>query len=190
MEGISQGMPSFFALFLGKWDLHGTYIGVKTLIFWQIFWRNRDFWLFLQNKSKKLIMEYKEYQSPSFFEAYINAFKYCLDFDDRSRRAEYWKFAAIFDFCAIGLLVAYKMFDSIGVAIIFAIFAIVHLLPAYSVLARRLHDSGHSAKWIIGIFIPFIGVVFSSIIFVFTLMDSEKEYNNWGESPKYYIEND
>ena len=21
-------------------------------------------------------------------------------------------------------------------------------------------------------------------------MDSEKEYNNWGESPKYYIEND
>lgn len=106
-------------------------------------------------------MEYKEYQSPSFFEAYINAFKYCLDFDDRSRRAEYWKFAAIFDFCTIGLLVAYKMFDSIGVAIIFAIFAIVHLLPAYSVLARRLHDSGHSAKWIIGIFIPFIGVVFS-----------------------------
>lgn len=183
-------MPSFFTLFLGKWDLYGTYIGVKTLIFWQIFWRNRDFWLFLQNKSKKLIMEYKEYQSPSFFEAYINAFKYCFDFDDRSRRTEYWKFAAIFDFCAIGLLVAYKMFDSIGVAIIFAIFAIVHLLPAYSVLARRLHDSGHSAKWIIGIFIPFIGVVFRFIIFVFTLMDSEKEYNNWGESPKYYIEND
>jgi uncharacterized membrane protein YhaH (DUF805 family) len=135
-------------------------------------------------------MEYKEYQSPSFFEAYINAFKYCFDFDDRSRRAEYWKFAAIFEFCAIGLLVAYKMFDSIGVAIIFAIFAIVHLLPAYSVLARRLHDSGHSAKWILGIFIPFIGVVFRGIILVFTLMDSEEEENNWGESPKYYIEND
>ena len=135
-------------------------------------------------------MEYQEYQSPSFFEAYINAFKNCLNFEDRSRRSEYWQFIGIFYFFVLVLWATNELLDSKWLSIIFAIFAIVHLLPAYSVLARRLHDSGHSAKWILGIFIPFIGVVFRGIILVFTLMDSEEEENNWGESPKYYIEND
>ena len=48
MEGISQGMLSFFALLLGRWDLQVTYMGGKEVIFGQIFWRNREFWLFLQ----------------------------------------------------------------------------------------------------------------------------------------------
>ena len=135
-------------------------------------------------------MEYQEYQSPSFFEAYINAFKNCLNFEDRSRRSEYWKFVGIFDFCVLGLWAASELFDSKGVIIILGIFCLVHLLPVFSLCARRLHDSGHSAKWILGIFIPFIGIVFRGIILVFTLMDSEEEENNWGESPKYYIEND
>ena len=135
-------------------------------------------------------MEYQEYQSPSFLEAYINAFKYCLDFDDRSRRAEYWKFVGIYDFVILCLWAASKWLDSNELFIITGIFVLVHLLPLLAVLARRLHDSGHSAKWILGIFIPFIGVVFRGIILVFTLMDSEEEENNWGESPKYYTEDE
>ena len=53
MEGISQGMPSFFALLLGRWDLQVTYMGGKEVIFEQIFWRNQGFWLFLQKKMYK-----------------------------------------------------------------------------------------------------------------------------------------
>ena len=41
-------------------------------------------------------MSYQEYKSPSFVEAYKNAFASCLDFDGRSRRAEYWKYILVY----------------------------------------------------------------------------------------------
>ena len=57
-------------------------------------------------------MEYKEYQSPSFFEAYINAFKNCLNFEDRSRRSEYWQFIGIFYFFVLVLWATNELLDS------------------------------------------------------------------------------
>ncbi len=142
-------------------------------------------------------MDYQKYKSPSFFEAYINAFKFCYDFKGRSRRAEYWKFIGIFYllfFILVTLLP--DMYDSeykrsfIWGLVVLVIFLLTHLLPVLSVTARRLHDSGQTSKWIIGLFIPYINFVFYIFISLFAFMDSEEEEKNWGESSKYYIEND
>lgn len=139
-------------------------------------------------------MNYKEYKSPSFIEAYKNAFIYCFDIDNRSRRAEYFKFIGI---CYLLLIVTfiigmvlYATFnsDTLG-KILFGIFFIVHIVPSYTLLARRLHDSGHTAKWILAALIPGIGSILGIFILVWIFMDSDKEDNEWGESPKYYVEN-
>lgn len=141
-------------------------------------------------------MNYKEYKSPSFMEAYKNAFKSIFDFDGRSRRAEYWKFLgmyylfAIIIFAISGILSYISdTFFAIGLVIL-VIYYIVHLLPSISILVRRLHDSGHTAKWLFGTLIPYLGFLFCIPIIIFIFQDSEEEFNNWGESTKYYTDND
>ena len=133
------------------------------------------------------IMNYKEYQSPSWIEAYKNAFENCLDFDGRSRRAEYWQF--MFMYFLLGLTVC-AICRLLGNTWLIIVFALIHLLPQLSMQAKRLHDCGHTSKWMLGLFVPFIGSIISVLIFIFSLSDSEKGENKWGESPKYYIEDD
>ena len=141
-------------------------------------------------------MNYKEYKAPSFMEAYKNAFKSFFDFDGRSRRAEYWKFFGMYYMFAriifaISGILSYisDTFLAIGLVIL-GIYYIVHLLPSISILVRRLHDSGHTAKWLFGTLIPYLGILFCIPIIIFIFQDSEEEFNNWGESTKYYTDND
>ncbi len=42
---------------------------------------------------------------------------------------------------------------------------------------------------IFGMLIWFVGLAFSFIIFAFTTMDSQREANKYGESPKYVTQN-
>ena len=141
-------------------------------------------------------MSYKEYKSPSFLEAYKNAFASCLDFDGRSRRAEFWKFFLVYNLLFIIIFATCIMlhdvakFSDTSCWIILGVFVIIHFLPLLSIQARRLHDCGRSSKLIFFIFIPFVGSVASFVLFVYYCFDSEKGNNNWGESPKYYIENE
>lgn len=140
-------------------------------------------------------MNYKEYKSPSFIEAYKNAFTSGLDFDGRSRRAEYWKFLVLYYLLSIIVfaisMMAIDTFDAEYVGwTIMIIFCLVHLLPRLSLQARRLHDIGRSAKMIFFLFVPFVGSAAYIVILIFSLFDSHKKGNNWGESPKYYVEND
>lgn len=141
-------------------------------------------------------MSYKEYQSPSFLEAYKNAFVSCLDFDGRSRRAEYWKYILVYYFFIIVTFAICFVINTIisdadsickGILIVFFL---AHILPNLSICARRLHDSGHSAKWLIVSCIPYIGAPFGLWVFFCLFKDSDEDENNWGESPKYYVENE
>lgn len=70
-------------------------------------------------------------------------------------------------------------------------FYLLHLLPAISVCARRLHDTGHTAKWMFILLIPLMGpIIFIYFTLIMWCVDSEINRNKWGDSPKYYIEND
>ena len=138
-------------------------------------------------------MNYKEYKSPSFLEAYKNAFASCLDFDGRSRRAEYWKYILVYYLLIIVTFAICFIIDAIigdadsicmGILIIFFL---AHILPNLSICVRRLHDSGHSAKWLLASCIPFIGAPIGLLVFFYLFKDSDEDENEWGESPKYYI---
>ena len=120
---------------------------------------------------------------------YLLAWQRAADFSGRSRRTEYWMFQ-LFNFLvgvllglvalAIGMLVddqtGYKTF-----AFSICAFGIVSFIPALSVLVRRLHDIGKSGWWYFIAFIPFIGAL---ILFVFTVLDSDPERNEYGPNPK------
>jgi uncharacterized membrane protein YhaH (DUF805 family) len=62
---------------------------------------------------------------------------------------------------------------------------LVLLLPSLAVLTRRLHDTGHSGWIIVLNFIPVVDFVTLIMTFIYTVMDSKKETNKFGPSPKY-----
>lgn len=67
-------------------------------------------------------------------------------------------------------------------------FALPFLIIQLGLEARRLHDIGISAKWLlfnILLFIPIIGNLTTIVFLILYCKDSKKETNKWGPSPKY-----
>lgn len=107
------------------------------------------------------------------------------DFSSRSTRKQYWMFTlfyVIFFFLLLlidNLLGVYDKTAEVG--LFSTIYTLGLLLPYFGILARRLHDAGYSAWWMLLLLIPFGPL----IILIFTLLDSEKLENKYGISPKY-----
>jgi len=140
-------------------------------------------------------MEYQKYKSPSFMEAYKMAFVNFLNIEDRSRRSEYWKFATLsFLINILVIIISVVISDSNGskfdslLIILCGAVVLVHSLAGLALAARRLHDVGRSAKWIILAYIPVLGNIIGLVVLFWLFCDSNKDDNEWGASPKYYIE--
>ena len=111
------------------------------------------------------------------------------NFSGRARRKEYWMFTLFFMLFLLvpsfvfGLLIG--MFPSetvlISGGIILAALYFIHLVPALAVTVRRLHDTGKSGWLYLLVLIPYIG---SLIIFIFTVIQGDKEDNKYGPDPK------
>lgn len=107
------------------------------------------------------------------------------DFTGRSRRSEFWNSALINFIIAIfistvGILLPLRLAEVIS-----SVFVAMLFLPNIAVAVRRMHDIGKSG-WILFVgFIPVIGAIWLVILFS---LDSDKYANQYGESPKYYIE--
>jgi uncharacterized membrane protein YhaH (DUF805 family) len=95
----------------------------------------------------------------------------------------YILFYIVFYFVAVMLDINLGQFDEKNMTgFISNIYTFGLLLPTVAILARRLHDIGRSSWWILLILIPVLG---SLVLLVFTLMDSQKEENEYGVSLKY-----
>jgi uncharacterized membrane protein YhaH (DUF805 family) len=109
----------------------------------------------------------------------IAALKKYAVFTGRSRRKEYWMFTL---FQIIALVLAMFLDNMLGTMFVLYLVVVVALLvPALAVTARRLHDTGRSAWWILIGLVPIIGGV---VLLVFMCLDSEPGANKWGPNPK------
>mgnify|MGYP001474305728 CR=1 FL=1 len=110
---------------------------------------------------------------------YIECFRKYADFSGRARRTEYWMFIL---FSVIVSFVIELVDGLIGMGgILYPVYFLVSLIPSFSVIIRRLHDTGRSGWWWLIGFVPVIGMIAMLLFFV---LDSEPGTNQYGENPK------
>lgn len=78
--------------------------------------------------------------------------KHYTDFDGRVGRAQFWYFIAAY--VAVGILVSIvgSIADSGGG--LRALYGLALLLPTLGITARRLHDTGRTASWVLLLAVP------------------------------------
>lgn len=114
---------------------------------------------------------------------YVSVLKKYVEFSGRASRTEFWMFALI-NF-VIGIVLG--IIDGVigtkgayGLGALGGLYNLAVLLPSLAVAARRLHDTGRSAWWLLLLFVPIIGWV---VLLVFYILESQTGDNEYGPSP-------
>ncbi len=112
------------------------------------------------------------------------------NFSGRARRKEYWMYTLIY---IIVIIIAMVLDGALGLGFdmgygvtapygwIYSIVALVHLIPAWGVLVRRLHDVGKSGWFMLISLVPIIGGIW---LLVLLCTDGDSSENAYGPSPK------
>jgi uncharacterized membrane protein YhaH (DUF805 family) len=118
-------------------------------------------------------------------EYYIGVLKKYSVFKGRARRKEYWMF------CFIGFLISIvlSILDSVlglkmgsrNIGLLGLIYSLVLIVPGIAVYIRRLHDTSHSAWFMLWWLLPIIGWI---VLIVVLCKDSTPSDNKYGPNPK------
>ncbi len=102
----------------------------------------------------------------TFPQAIQTAFKNYAKFDGRASRSEYWwfylfQFLIMFVPVFVASLIGGTNNSVVGgiIGLIFIVAVLGTIIPGLAVSFRRLHDTDHSAWWMLISFIPFGGIV-------------------------------
>ncbi len=106
-----------------------------------------------------------------FFTAIQACFRQYVVFGGRASRAEFWYFSL---FLLIASLCLDAIFAPLGTA-----FTIATLPPALAVGARRLHDTDHSAWWLL-LVLTIFGTV---LLFIWSCLRGDPGANRFGPDP-------
>lgn len=114
-------------------------------------------------------------------------------FRTRARRKEYWGYylfwtIAVVMVALLGLVIDAAMgnLDSgmeepIASFVLPGLYVLATFVPSLAVTIRRIHDLGLSGWFYLLILLPYVGGL---ILFVFTLIPSQKHENKWGPVPE------
>jgi uncharacterized membrane protein YhaH (DUF805 family)/cold shock CspA family protein len=113
------------------------------------------------------------------------------NFRGRARRKEYWGYVLFYTILLIVVMVIGVSLDNsagnlvgqqIPTATIAAgsLFLLATLIPGIALTVRRQHDIGLSGWFYLLVLVPYVGGL---IVFVFTLIPSQKHDNKWGPVP-------
>ncbi len=108
-----------------------------------------------------------------FFDAFI---KYA-DFSGRARRREFWHFTLYY---LVFYLVCMVLDAITALGGFTVLYSLAMFVPSISILVRRLHDTSHSAWWILLVFVPVVGTL---ILLYFLVQDGHQD-NEYGFNPK------
>lgn len=120
---------------------------------------------------------------------FMTAVRTCLtkyvDFSGRGRRSEFW-FFVLFNFLVgiitslVDLVLGTDGFNN-GTGLIGTVASLALFLPSLAAAARRLHDTGRSAWFLLLILIPILGWI---VLLVFYCLESQPGDNRFGPNPK------
>jgi uncharacterized membrane protein YhaH (DUF805 family) len=109
---------------------------------------------------------------------YTGAFKKYAVFSGRATRKEYWMFML---FNLLVSIILSFVFSGENTKFITSIYGIATIVPVLALSARRLHDTGRTAWWLLLNLIPIIG---SAVLMSFAVLDSQTGTNIYGSNPK------
>jgi uncharacterized membrane protein YhaH (DUF805 family) len=116
---------------------------------------------------------------------YLLAWRKSFDFKGRARRKEYWSFTLFYTLCVVCTVVLDILFGTynprISMGWLTVGFLLAAVVPLLAVSARRLHDVGRSAWWLLLNLVPGFG---SAALSVIALFDSQPGSNAFGINPK------
>ncbi len=140
-----------------------------------------------QNQSKndvKNLDDIKDdFNNKKWWQWYPTVIKQYATFNGRASRSEYWYFALTYylSFFVLSMIVFFNLIVGVSLILFFILF---NFLPSIAVSIRRLHDTNRSGFWLLSPLIPLAGFVFSIILFVWYLTDSQPGVNKYGPNPK------
>ena len=111
-------------------------------------------------------------------EHFTAAIQQFSNFEGRNTRTQYWMFVLFNMIFYIGCMIVDRV---LGTQFIGVIYSLLLLLPGLAAAARRLHDTGKSAWWLLIGLIPLLGAI---VLIVFMVQDSEAGDNAYGPNPK------
>lgn len=116
---------------------------------------------------------------------YFEALKKYAQFNGRARRKEYWIFY-LANIAIEMIIITIEhltglLIKTIDVGPIYILFGLIIFIPSYSVLVRRLHDTGRSGWWI---FISLVPIAGPFILLGILLSDGKLGENKYGSNPK------
>lgn len=112
------------------------------------------------------------------------------NFNGRARRSEYWYFTLVQFITFMSLIVLSSIVGAVfgsalgGVLIgymLFALYALVTVIPTIAVVVRRLHDVGKSGWFYFIFLIPLIGGIW---LLVLMCTEGDSGSNEYGPDPK------
>ncbi|GAA3102292.1 DUF805 domain-containing protein [Pseudonocardia yunnanensis] len=116
---------------------------------------------------------------------YAKVLRQYADFNGRARRTEYWMFTLVSVIVGLVLgLVDEVVFVGPGLSTtgwLHTIYSVAVIIPTLAVGARRLHDTGRSAWWLLIGLIPLIGAI---VLIVFFALEGQRSSNAYGPDPK------
>jgi len=118
---------------------------------------------------------------------YFDVLRKYATFSGRARRKEYWLFGLIHALI-IGLLLALGGVTGAasaqrGVVLFTGLYILAMLVPNIAVTVRRLHDTDHSAWWLLIGAVPLIGGI---VFLVLMARDGDPGQNKYGPDPKQF----
>ncbi len=99
-------------------------------------------------------------------------------FQGRASRSEYWFFVLFQILAVIGGLILDAILGTS--ALFYALVVLGTLLPALSVMVRRLHDTGRSGWWYWISLVPLVGII---LIIVWLCQVGTSGENVYGQDP-------
>lgn len=94
--------------------------------------------------------------------------KHYVDFDGRVGRLQFWWYIAVY--VAVAILVSIVASITFTGAGLRALYWLALLLPTLGIMARRLHDTGRTASWVLLLAVPWMLTILMGLITFLSFM--------------------